>query len=77
VSAAQEPVALAEIVRMAAAGLATVGWVTIPEAWVNVVISVLAAVVSIVGTVRARGKVTPLPPATVNPIIAEDVPRGP
>lgn len=73
----REPVSLAEAVRLAAAGLTAVGWVTIPEAWINVAISVLAAVVSIVGTVRARGKVTPVPAVGVDPIIAEDVPRGP
>ena len=55
-----EPVAIAEVVRLAAAGLAALGWAVIPSTTVDLIGTAAAAVVSIVATVLARRRVTPV-----------------
>lgn len=55
-----EPVAVAEVVRLVFALLAGLGWVLVPNDTVNLVATGVAAVVSIVATVLARRRVTPV-----------------
>lgn len=55
-----EPVAIAEVVRLGFAALAGVGWLVVPDTTVNLVATGVAAVVSIVATVLARRRVTPV-----------------
>jgi len=55
-----EPVAWAEVVRLGFAALAAAGWVVVPSDTVNIIISAAAAIISIVATVLARRRVTPV-----------------
>lgn len=55
-----EPVAIAEVVRLVFALLAGLGWLFVPSDAVNAVATGVAAVVSIVATVLARRRVTPV-----------------
>lgn len=55
-----EPVAVAEAVRLLFALLAGLGWLLVPSDTVNLVATGVAAVVSIVATVLARRRVTPV-----------------
>ncbi|MEC3974726.1 hypothetical protein [Amycolatopsis sp. H20-H5] len=57
-----EPVAIAEAVRVVLAGIVTAGWLTIPDATINTIVSGLALALSILGSVLARRKVAPVPP---------------
>jgi hypothetical protein len=60
VSRPGEPVAIAEVVRLVFALLAGLGWLLVPSDAVNAVATGVAAVVSIVATVLARRRVTPI-----------------
>lgn len=89
-SGLSEPVAIAEAVRALLVAIVTTGWVVIPDTTINIVVSVVGFAISVVSTILARRKVVPLaklgadgvpvitvvPPA-VDPLYAEDVPRGP
>lgn len=57
-----EPVAIAEVVRLLVAGLVTAGWVTIDSVTINAIATGVAAVLSVVFSLLARRKVTPVPP---------------
>lgn len=60
-SAAQtEPVAVAESVRAVLVAIVATGWLVIPDATINLVVSAVALGLSVVGSVLARRKVTPL-----------------
>jgi hypothetical protein len=54
------PVAVAEAVRVALAAVVTAGWLVIPSATINAIVSTVAFVVSILGSVMARRRVTPV-----------------
>ncbi len=59
-AAQAEPVAVAEAVRLAPVAIVAAGWLVIPVPTINVITSGVALVVSVVSTVLARRRVTPL-----------------
>lgn len=59
-----EPVSVTEALRLVLVALVSVGWLTISDTTINVLVSAVAAVLSVVLSVVARGRVTPvLPPS--------------
>ena len=55
----EEPVQLADSVRLLLVALVGTGWVFIPDARINAVASLVAVLASIVATKRVRSAVTP------------------
>lgn len=55
-----EPLAVAEAVRGVLAAIVAAGWFIIPDATINVVVSFVGLLGSVVSTVLARRRVTPV-----------------
>lgn len=58
--AATEPVSIAEAVRLVFVAVVALGWWVIPDKTINIIVSAVAALVSVVGSVLARRRVVPL-----------------
>lgn len=58
-----EPVAVAEGVRALLVAAVAAGWVVIPDATINIIVSAAGLALSVLTTVLARRKVTPVPPS--------------
>lgn len=58
--ASTEPVSIAEAVRLVLVAVVAIGWWVIPDATVNIIVSAVCAVASVVGSVLARRRVVPL-----------------
>lgn len=55
-----EPVVTAEVVRGGLVAVVAAGWIAIPDATINVIVSAVMFVLSVVATFVARRKVTPV-----------------
>jgi hypothetical protein len=61
-----EPVLIAHAATVILGALVSLGWVAIPDTTINLIGTVAALIVSTVGVVVARGRVTPLIPGGVD-----------
>ena len=59
-----EPVAVAEVVRALLVAVVAAGWLVIPDTTINVIVSAAGLALSVLGTVLARRKVTPIAPGS-------------
>lgn len=55
-----EPLAVAEAVRGVLATVVAAGWLVIPDTTVNVIVSAVGLLGSVVSTILARRRVTPI-----------------
>lgn len=55
-----EPVAVTEAVRGVLVAVVAAGWLVIPDATVNIIVSAVGFALSVLGSVLARRKVTPV-----------------
>ena len=56
-----EPVAVAEAVRGVLVAVVAAGWLVIPDTTINLIVSAAGLALSVLGSVLARRKVTPVP----------------